>query len=172
MRLQTDEEVLHEVKPAPRLLVLWLFTRCLPAPLVIAAVIFGATLANTETLGPALVAGCATFAALFLAVLTYNACLVRTYVYYVTNQRCVFHGGILRLVEHSVPYHKITDVETSRNILERALSIATVNLFTPGTSSSGGRGSGAELSFPGLEDPESPVDSINDILRFYRATGE
>ena len=107
-------------------------------------------------------------------VLVYCRYLRRTYVYYITNQRCVFHGGIIRRVERSVHYHKVTDVEMSQNIIERILGISTLNIFTPGTSSRGSDSSfqKAEISFVGLKDNESPADTINGILRKFRATGE
>ena len=100
--------------------------------------------------------------------------LRRTYVYYITNQRCVFHGGIIRRIERSVHYHKVTDVEMSQHIIERILGISTLNIFTPGTSSRAGDSSfqKAEISFVGLKDNESPAETINGILRKFRATGE
>jgi len=100
--------------------------------------------------------------------------LRRTYVYYITNQRCVFHGGIIRRIERSVHYHKVTDVEMSQHIIERILGISTLNIFTPGTSSRVGESSlqKAEISFVGLKDNESPAETINGNLRKFRATGE
>ena len=31
MRLMEGEEVIHELRPAPAVLVIWLFSRCLPS---------------------------------------------------------------------------------------------------------------------------------------------
>ncbi len=80
----------------------------------------------------------------------------------------------MRRVERSVHYHKVTDVEMSQNIFERILGISTLNIFTPGTSSGGGNSSfqKAEISFIGLKDNEGPANTINGILRKFKATGE
>ena len=93
----------------------------------------------------------------------------------IPNQRCVFQGGILRRIIHSVPYHKITDVEMSQNIIERILGISSLKIFTPGTGSlqaSPFKGQRAELTFAGLSDNETPAASVNEILRKFKATGE
>jgi len=187
-----DEEVLHELRPEPKLLVTWFFTRCLPFAVVGAIISFTwfgvlftyidtehlvATSVNRTTLV------IASFFIVFGPVLIsflYSVYLRRTFVYYITDKRCIFHGGILRRVTRSVPYHKITDVEMSQNIVERMLGISSLYIFTPGTASirrsnvifSFERGRGAELSFIGLIDNEAPARTINEILRNYRATGE
>ena len=112
---------------------------------------------------------------LFILGLIYCSYLRRTYVYYVTNQRCIFHGGILRRIERSVPYHKITDVEMSQNFIERMLGISSLKIFTPGTGSmmaSPFGGQRAEIAFVGLKDNETPATTINEIVRKFRATGE
>lgn len=107
--------------------------------------------------------------------LLYSECLRRTYVYFVSNQRCVFRGGIIVRVERSVPYHKVTDVEMRQNIVERMLGISKLNIFTPGTASvvnSPFGGPRAEISFVGLADSETPAATINETLRGFKATGE
>ena len=105
----------------------------------------------------------------------YCVYLRRTYAYFITTKRCIFHGGILRRVERSVPYHKITDVEQSQTIIERGLSIASLRIFTPGTASVRStpfKGQVAELNFVGLRDTEPPSETINEVLRRFEATGE
>ncbi len=95
---------------------------------------------------------------------------IRSYAirtYYVTNQRCVLHGGIWRKTVRSIPYHRITDVEASQNAIEQLLGISSLRIFTPGTG-----GQGAEISFEGLKDNQTPAASINEILRKFEATGE
>ncbi len=178
MRPIEGEQVIHEMRPRGTLLVVWFFAKALPigflgmAPYawfdVPASRSFGPPVPSATTL--AITATCV------IAVLVYCVYLRRTYVYYVTNQRCVFHGGILRRVERSVPYHKITDVEMSQNIVERILGMSRLNIFTPGTASSYGSypggGQRAEISFVALRDSETPAHTINQILRQYRATGE
>ena len=191
-KLIHDEEVLHELRPEPKLLVIWFFTRCLPfafagagISLMLLGVLFNSidsthlvpTIINRTTL--IIASFVIVFGPVVIAFL-YSVYLRRTFVYYITDKRCIFHGGILRRVTRSVPYHKITDVEMSQNIVERMLGISSLYIFTPGTASirrsnvffSFERGRGAELSFVGLIDNETPAKTINEILRKYRATGE
>lgn len=187
MKLQGDEKVIHELRPESKVLGIWIFTKCLLTAIVGAFLIFwcfsfiGSMLYVAIKSKPTLpIATGGTVAiivapSLFLLLLIYNIYLRRTYVYYVTNQRCVFHGGILRRVERSVPYHKITDVEMSQNIIERILGISSLKIFTPGTSSmmtSPFGGQRAEIAFVGLKNNEIPATTINEIIRKFRATGE
>jgi uncharacterized membrane protein YdbT with pleckstrin-like domain len=185
MRVQEGEEALHELRPEPGVLGIWFFTRCVPAAFIAAFFGFwcygflGGLLGYSfwPVAGGGIIMLIAALVVLILGVV-YCVYLRRTYVYYVTNQRCIFHGGILRRVERSVPYHKITDVEMSQNIIERAFGISTLKIFTPGTGSmvaspfwfSGGQR--AEISFVGLKDSETPAATVNERLRKYRATGE
>jgi uncharacterized membrane protein YdbT with pleckstrin-like domain len=184
MKVQEGEEILHELVPERAVLWIWLFTKTLPAGLAGGGAGFGmfgllglifsfggargfsfiGGIAGAVIVGPGLL----------MLALIYCEFLRRTYVYYITNQRCVFHGGIIRRIERSVHYHKVTDVEMSQHIIERILGISTLNIFTPGTSSRAGESSlqKAEISFVGLKDNESPAETINGILRKFRATGE
>ena len=187
MKLQKSETVIHELRPESSILGIWFFTKCLPAAVISAFLsfwcvgFFGAMFcALTDSNSPwPLTAGgilALVLAPVVLALgLVYCGFLRRTYVYYITNYRCVFHGGILRRIERSVPYHKITDVEMSQNIVERMLGISSVKIFTPGTGSMVAfpfGGQRAEIFFAGLKDNETPASSINEILRKFRATGE
>ncbi len=177
MRLQKGETLIQELRPEPAVLVVWLLDKCLiPAMVVggfcapIAVLLAGVVSAATFIAG--FIAG--TVAGLLLA-LFYHAALRETYAYYITDRRCVFQGGILRRVERSVPYHKITDVERSQRLVERALGLSTLNIFTPGTSSMRGSSRSvqqAEVSFVGLKDSETPAHTINGMLRKLRATDE
>jgi uncharacterized membrane protein YdbT with pleckstrin-like domain len=184
MKVQDGEEILHELVPEKNILWIWLFAKALPFGLVGGAVAFGLVgisgivfnfggESDFSFIGG--IIGAIIFGLGFLLLaLVYCEFLRRTYVYYITNQRCVFHGGIIRRVERSVHYHKVTDVEMSQHIIERILGISTLNIFTPGTSSRGSDSSfqKAEISFVGLKDNERPTDTINGILRKFRATGE
>ena len=184
MKVQDEEEILHELIPEKNILWIWFFEKALPVGLVGGAVGFGLVgflgiifsfEGESEFSFRWGVVGAIILGLVFLMLaLIYCKFLRRSYVYYITNQRCVFHGGILRRIERSVHYHKVTDVEMSQNIIERILGISTLNIFTPGTSSRGNDSSfqKAEISFVGLKDNESPADTINGILRKFRATGE
>ncbi len=184
MKVLDEEEILHELTPEKNILFIWFFTKALAVGIIGGAIAFGLVgfsgilftfggesafsfiggIIGAIILGPILL----------LLAMVYCEFLRRSYIYYITNQRCVFHGGIIRRVERSVYYHKVTDVEMSQNIIERILDISTLNIFTPGTSSRSADSSSqkAEISFVGLRDNESPANSINSILRNFRATGE
>lgn len=187
MRLQEGEQILHELRPESSLLTIWFFTKAIPAAVVgIFAVIWLFGVSSFFFLSPTvsdviwsthtLRTIAFVISPIFLIATTiYCFCLRRTYMYYITNQRCVFHGGIIRRVERSVPYHKITDVEMSQDIVERVLRISSLRIFTPGTASVVGYPFGkqrAEITFAGLKDNETPAATINQILRKFRATGE
>lgn len=96
----------------------------------------------------------------------YFVYLRETYRYVITNNRCVFIGGILRRVERSVSYKKVTDVQRTQNILERALGIWNVQVFTPGTGSVAlGQGQAkAEINFDGLVESEEAMAEINKYV--------
>ncbi|KPK86255.1 MAG: hypothetical protein AMJ81_01695 [Phycisphaerae bacterium SM23_33] len=186
MKLQEGETILHEARPERAVLWLWLFTKCLLSGAIGSFFAAGgamSVLIITVDVGGwkqvpffLIIPAAAAFgAAVFLSAgLIYCAYLRRTYVYYITSQRCVFHGGILRRVERSVPYHKITDVEMSQNIFERVLGISTLRIFTPGTASVSPQApwQQAEITFVGLKDSDTPADIVNDQLRKFKATGE
>jgi len=179
MQLQEGEIVIHELRPEPGVLGIWFFTKCLPAAFVGAFLcfwcfgFFGGMFSSAHPAqgGGPFAAGWIT--ALILApvilvlALVYCRFLRETYLYYITNQRCVFHGGILRKVVWSIPYHKITDVEMSQNAVEGFLGISSLKIYTAGTG-----GQGAEISFVGLKDNGTPAASIHEMLRKFRATGE
>lgn len=187
MRLQQGENIIHELRPEPQVLAIWFFAKCVPTAFLGAFLsfwcfgVFGGIFAITRMSGaPWTIASGGTIALivgpiLLVVGLIYCIYLRGTYIYYVTNQRCIFHGGILRKVQRSVPYHKITDVEMSQNIVERILGISSLKIFTPGTASmrvSPFAGQRAEIFFVGLADNETPATSINEILKKYKATGE
>jgi len=100
-------------------------------------------------------------ASLFIHI--YLIYLRKTYRYIITNRRCVFIGGILKRIERTVPYKKITDIQRSQNIIERMLGIWNVQVFTPGTASMqiGQAKARAELNFDGLMNSEELYEAIN-----------
>jgi len=95
--------------------------------------------------------------------------LRKTYRYIITNRRCIFVGGILKRIERTVPYKKITDIQRSQNILERILGIWNVQVFTPGTASMqiGQAKARAELNFDGLLNSEDVYEAINKHAQLH-----
>ena len=111
--------------------------------------------------------------ALALVVITsvliqiYLIFLRKTYRYIITNRMCIFVGGILKRIERTVPYKKITDIQRSQNIIERMLGIWNVQIFTPGTASMqiGQAKAKAELNYDGLVNSEELYEAINKHIQ-------
>ncbi len=109
----------------------------------------------------------------FVLTLIYYGYLRRTFRYVITDQRCIFTGGIFIRRQRSVPFHKITDVEINQNFFENWLGISSLKIFTPGTGSVGMPGfEKAEIVFVGLKDSEAPASIIQGMLKKFKATGE
>ena len=185
MKLMEGEEVLMEMEPELKLLGIWFLKACLGTIATIGLLflilspafggifeIFSDAKRKLLTFVLPVVIG----TALFIMIVTFIYCIYlrRTYRYTLTNRRVIFSGGILRYVRHSVPYHKITDVEMSQNIIERMLGISSLGIYTPGTGSmsSGGSGRQPEIAFVGLKNNEAPSETINSILSKFKATEE
>jgi uncharacterized membrane protein YdbT with pleckstrin-like domain len=186
MKLQNGEKVILEIRPDSKLLYIWSITQCLPRAVSLGFLSFAIRIQfvihglsscrgrlSTEEIfkGPIIFSIC--MAVVFLAVLIiYYYYLHQTHLYVITDTRCIFKGGILRHIERSIPFHKITDVEQSQNILERIFGIGSLNLFTPGTSSMSPYGiQKPEIKFEGLVDREAPAEAINQILRQFKTSG-
>ncbi len=105
-----------------------------------------------------------------IAIQIYFVFLRKTYRYIVTNRRCIFIGGILKRVERTIPYKKITDIQRSQNILERILGIWNVQVFTPGTASVqfGQAKMKAELNYDGLVNSEEVYETLS---RYTQVSG-
>ncbi len=178
-----DETILHELTPEPRLMVIWFITRCITHGLATAFftvftfwfyLVFSGINKGVvvEEYSIIFVAGLSLFFIGAYTSLIYHRYLLKTISYYITDRRCLYKGGLIRHVEHTVSYHKITDVERSQNILERLLGISTINLFTPGTASvrMGAVGLAQpipELRFEGLKHSDAQAESINEHVRIH-----
>lgn len=186
LKLQEGEQILFEGKPEKNIFVMWIFTKIIP--MCIAACfytfftfmflfVFFVVAPSCKKNMPfpyhlwSIVLILAPV--WFIFFLSYYRNLKKTFHYYVTDQRCVFEGGIIVRRIRSVPYHKITDVEINQNIIERSLGICSLKIFTPGTGSVGMPGfEKAEIIFYGLKDADTPSRIIQEIIKKYRATGE
>ncbi len=187
--LSDGETVLWEGAPAPAVLGVWLVTKALPFTATSAFLAFWAigffggmwavSTGSGKDFNPfGLIGGALLKVAPLAFLLACGYCwrLRQTYHYFITNQRAVFVGGLLTQKRRSVHYHKITDVEVSRNIVEQGGGIASLRIFTAGGT--GGYmtwpwgGERAEITFPGLADPGTAEGILNARLKNYRATGE
>ncbi|MFH1621853.1 MAG: PH domain-containing protein [Candidatus Omnitrophota bacterium] len=185
IRLREGEQILFEARPEKKIFVMWILTKVIPTcifasffiiwvTLLFGGIFFCAIKGNKEPPFYLLLPLFIFFLPLIFMLATfYYKELRKTYRYVVTNQRCIFEGGIVVRRLRNVPYHKITDVEINQNIIERVLGIFSLKIFTPGTGAVGMPGfEKAEIVFYGLKDAESPAGIIQDILKQYKATGE
>jgi uncharacterized membrane protein YdbT with pleckstrin-like domain len=101
---------------------------------------------------------------IFLGVaFAYQIALLRTYAFIITNERVIIAGGILLRKMKSVPYHKITDISITQNIIERLLVISSLNVHTAGTVTDK-----PEIRFFGLDSPENPQSILVKGLRIFK----
>ena len=180
MKLAKDERVLHKLNPTPRLMVIWFFRKILPhgiALSLLTAYVIVPVLSLPSNKGDELVYTMEFTLTLALIALVlgstlsyiYHRYLLATLQYLITDRRCIWTGGLLLKKEHSVSYHKITDVERSRNWLEQLLNLSSISLFTPGTASMWGYNKRPipELHFEGLPVSEDQAECINEQVRKY-----
>lgn len=184
--LNDGEKILWESRPEKSMLGVWFFTRVIGFTIAAAFLTFWSfgffggmwAVATKQEQGfnSFLAAGQALIWVVPLCVLGsfgYASALRKTYRYFVTNQRLVCAGGLLVQKRRSVHYHKVTDVEVSRNFLEQLLGIRSLKIFTAGTSNPNPWGGGrAEIVFQGLQEADRAEQIINTTLKSYKATGE
>lgn len=184
MRFSKDEEVIHELKPDSKLLFIWFFTRCMLHGLLVGVMpaLYGwiyMTLMRKDIAAIEsewVLIGSVLFLVFVVGTVlsfVYHRYLLASITYFITDRRCVWKGGILKKTEHTVSYHKITDVERSQNLIEQILKISTINLFTPGTASMKmGAASQVtpELCFEGLTCSDEQAETINDQIRKHSSS--
>jgi len=176
MYLAKDEKVLYENRPEKNLLKLWFFTRSLWICLFLAFFIFwGVSLLGSlylESKGQEVTVPpfylmtpylLTVLPAALALSLVYNSALKKTFKYTITNQRCVFEGGIIVKTTRAIPFHKITDISITQNIIENALGISRLNIHTASTGQNK-----PEISFLGLKDPQAPQEVIHENLNRAR----
>ncbi|MBW9267764.1 MAG: PH domain-containing protein [Candidatus Thiodiazotropha sp. (ex. Lucinisca nassula)] len=185
MKFGSDEKVIHHLQPENRLIIMWAFTKCLTQGFSVGFFFFmlfyfnwifsmsGKDIKALPEYGDLIVFSIIFAIFAFVLSYIYHRYLIKTINYYITNKRCIYVGGLLKKVEHSVSYNKITDVERSRNIVEQILSISTINLFTSGTTSMRVPMRSQpmpELSYIGLVNSEDVAETINEYVRKYGGT--
>lgn len=180
MQLQEKEKILWQNKPKNSVLAIWFFSKVLLSTFIFGFLLFWATgffggmyLAayhpeiNEDPL-PYVLSFFKIILPIFVVLtVIYNILLVKTYNYYITNQRIIFEGGIIIRKKKNIPYHKITDTSANQNIIEKMLGISSLEIFTAGTGMKR-----AEVNFAGLEDAENPQNLINKTLKSLKSTGE
>lgn len=166
--LNENEKVLWEASPTPNVYWVWLVTRCLPmfvftafagawlagASLGISAVVYDSQVPVRRLAEWPLWSGPLGYAAMAV----YTIFLRQTFKYCVTNQRCVFTGGLLSHKKHFVSYDKITDVEVSQNVIEKLAGTYSLRIFT--AASPGASNASEMMRFEGLSNADEPAALI------------
>ena len=161
---QEGEKKLFQGKPESAVLVLWFFRALMLAffiPFLIVPFfqVFSGTYWDNYLMYYMLV-----FFPILIIAFIYQIYLLRSYNYYITDERVILEGGILLKKIKSVPYHKITDVSIFQNIIERLLNISTVNIHTAGTGMQI-----PEIRFFGMRNPEKPHSVVINELKAFKA---
>lgn len=186
IKLQEGEQILFEGRPEKKILAMWIFTKVMLMSILFSFITFYILMllfvffiaipsGNKNVPFPHYLWKVALILApvWFLLLLIYYKNLKKTFHYFITNQRCIFEGGIFVKRLRNVPYHKITDVEINQNIIERFIGLYSLKIFTPGTGSVGVPGfEKAEIVFCGLLDAQKPASIVQEMLKKYKATGE
>lgn len=162
------EKILYQESPSQLILVIW-FLLSMVYALIPTFLLGGLTITFFPliTLQHTLTWFLTIFIISLTIIFLYHIALRKTYKYYITDQKIAFEGGILVKKWKNVPYHKVTDVVISQNIIEKLLGIFKFNIHTPGTGLTT-----PEISFVGICDPEKPKRIVLEILQKYKATGE
>jgi uncharacterized membrane protein YdbT with pleckstrin-like domain len=175
IRLQEGEHILFKGKPEGKILVVWLFTKVIPLSLIITIPLYPVTLVLflSEFIFMSYLLGLVISTLVFTSVFFYYSALKETFMYYITNQRCILEGGIIIKRKRNVPFYKITDVEITQHILVRLFGLYSLRIFTSGTAGLGRSAfEQAEIVFFGLRDAETPANVIQGVLKKYKATGD
>lgn len=88
----------------------------------------------------------------------------RNYTYYIADTEMIIRRGVLRIERTAIPFEKVQNVNVSRSILERILTLATVKIETAGTNPGE-----AEGVIPGVGNYRAVVDEILEHVEHARA---
>ncbi len=103
--------------------------------IVILAVFVGAG-AGQQTIGPVLIAFTVVLA--LIGITAYEITYFNRFEYHLTESTLDIHSGVFNKREREIPYRRIQNVDISRNVIQRLLGIAVVNLETAGGESTEG----------------------------------
>lgn len=166
--LQQGEKLLWHDKPSNLVLVSWFFTRVLLLSIVLSwilsalsiPIVFGLFLSKGVS-GIHALFGLSTiiWLVLFIILLLYHFILIRTYEYYITDQKIILKGGVIIKSLRNIPFHKVTDLEVSQNLIDQILNIYRLKIQTAGTGMRK-----PEISFIGLKDAKTPENILSNIV--------
>lgn len=154
------EQTYYESKPSGKVVISWLFTKLL-LYLLIYGFAFGYVFFRTEfDFGWFSRSFLSIIIGLIVIIFLYLIFLWKTYSYKVTDKGIYFKGGIIVRKQKFVPFFKVTNVETSQNIIEQMLGINKIGFQTAGA---GGQPK-PEIMFEGLEEIEKPKQLIYQLI--------
>jgi uncharacterized membrane protein YdbT with pleckstrin-like domain len=104
------------------------------------------------------VVGVLTAVVLFVVMLVVGFVRRMATTYMVTNQRLYIRRGILSKAEQQTRIDRVQNVNTNQTLLQRILSVGTVDFDTAGTDDS-------EFRFVGIADPGSVVRFVDKAQR-------
>jgi len=160
---QEGEKKIYEGYPETAVLVLWFFRELFLAFCVPFFFMPFFAAMSSSNFDNSLVYYLIIFFPILIIAFLYQIVLRKSYHYYITNERIILEGGILLKKIKSVPFHKVTDVSIYQNIIERALSVSTLNVHT-----AGGGVQIPEVRFFGLRQPERPHMIIVKELKGFK----
>jgi len=99
-------------------------------------------------------------AAWFLAALAYQAVYYRRFEYELTDETLDIVSGVVSRRDREIPLRRVQNVDISRNVLQRALGIARINLETAGGSSTE-----ASLRYVSVEEARRLQSEIGRLKR-------
>jgi putative membrane protein len=164
---QEGEKILYKSFPKNAILFLWFFRACLYAAIItfFLRVIYSVSymISNMEKYEEDYFLLLIIFIIFLGIAFAYEIALLRTYAFIITNERIIIAGGILLRKMKSVPYHKITDISITQNLIERLLGISSLNVHTAGTGTNR-----PEIRFFSLHNPERPQSILVKELRIFK----
>jgi len=162
-----QERILWEGTPDRKVLIVWLFSRLLLAFLVIFAIgimpLFWGKATATNRPTYILMMG---LLAIFTFYFIYLIFLRRTFRYAITEKGVYFMGGLLVKKQKSVPFHKITNVTISQNIIEQIFNLHKIGFQTAGA----GGVAVPEIRFEGIIDAQTPKNIVEQFIVASRGT--
>ena len=86
--------------------------------------------------------------------------------YEVYEDKMLFYEGFLNIQEKEIHYSRISEVELSRNILQRFFGLGTIKILTPATIASTHR-QGSGIKMVDLDIPQESFKKVKDIIHAF-----
>jgi uncharacterized protein len=136
----------------PKAVILFFFRSLFAVLFITIWLGFGLIAAVSETLTGALGIGLVVFFVILILAFVWAKLSYYFYRYELTEEGFRKELGVILKKYVTIPYERIQNINVNRGILDRILGLSTLNIFTAGTASLGGRygGGGAEGNLPGL----------------------